>query len=88
MTFRQKKSSSYTLFDLSAAIRSYGWIVPAYSLPDNAKDTVLMRVVVREGFSRDLADIFLENLKQSMEKLSGKGIEKSKISSRRGHAVS
>ena len=35
--------------------------------------TVLMRVVVREGFSRDLADIFLENLQQSMERLSGKG---------------
>ncbi len=88
VTFRQKKANSYTLFDLSAAIRSYGWIVPAYSLPDNAKDTVLMRVVVREGFSRDLADLFLENLKQSMEKLSGKEMKKSKISSRRGHAVS
>ena len=38
-----------------------------------------LRVVVREGFSRDLADIFLENLKQSMDKLSGKGIEKHQI---------
>ena len=88
VTFKQKEKGKYSLFDLSAAVRSFGWIVPAYSLPHNAQDTVLMRVVVRESFSRDLADLFLENLKESMNNLSGSKIKGSDISSRKGHAVS
>ncbi|WP_337860552.1 glutamate decarboxylase [Ferroplasma sp.] len=88
VTFKQKKESAFTLFDLSAAIRSFGWIVPAYSLPDNAQNTVLMRVVVRESFSRDLAELFLENLKQAIDSLTGKKIKGSDLSSRKGHAVS
>jgi len=47
-----------------------------------------MRVVVRESFSRDLADLFLENLKEAMNNLSGSKIKGSGISSRKGHAVS
>ncbi|HIH60369.1 MAG TPA: glutamate decarboxylase, partial [Ferroplasma sp.] len=86
--FKQKEKGKYSLFDLSAAVRSFGWIVPAYSLPHNAQNTVLMRVVVRESFSRDLADLFLENLKEAMNNLSGSKIKGSGISSRKGHAVS
>jgi glutamate decarboxylase len=88
VTFKQKNETSYTLFDLSAAIRSFGWIVPAYSLPHNAQNTVLMRIVVRESFSRDLADLFLENMKHAMDNLSGKRVTGSGLSSRKGHAVS
>ena len=34
---------------------SYGWQVPAYTMPDDATDVVVLRIVVREGFSADLA---------------------------------
>jgi glutamate decarboxylase len=88
VTFKQKKKDNYSLFDLSAAVRSFGWIVPAYSLPHDAHDTVLMRIVVRESFSRDLADLFLDSLKKAMDTLSGNKIKSSGISARKGHAVS
>ena len=49
------KGWGYTEFDVSAALRSYGWQVPAYTMPDGAQDITVLRVVVREGFSADLA---------------------------------
>ena len=45
----------YTEFDVSHALRAYGWQVPAYTMPDDANDVAVLRVVVREGFSADLA---------------------------------
>jgi len=45
----------YTEFDVSHALRSYGWQVPAYTMPADATDVAVLRVVVREGFSADLA---------------------------------
>ena len=47
-----------TLYHLSDALRQRGWIVPAYPLPANAQQTHVMRAVVKENFSRDLAEKF------------------------------
>ncbi len=52
----------YTEFDVSAQLRSYGWQVPAYTMPDGAADVTVLRVVVREGFSADLARSLWEDL--------------------------
>ncbi|HTM85745.1 MAG TPA: glutamate decarboxylase [Mycobacterium sp.] len=45
----------YTEFDVSHELRTYGWQVPAYTMPANATDVAVLRVVVREGLSADLA---------------------------------
>lgn len=52
----------YTEFDVSAALRSYGWQVPAYTMPPGAENISVLRVVVREGFSADLARSLWEDL--------------------------
>ena len=52
----------YTVFDLSERLRSRGWLVPAYTFPEALTDTAVIRVVVRNGFGRDLADAFLSDL--------------------------
>jgi len=54
--------AGYSVFDLSERLRTRGWLVPAYTLPDNLTGTAVMRIVVRNGFSRDLADVFLADL--------------------------
>jgi len=54
--------ASYSVFDLTERLRSRGWLVPAYTFPENLTDTAVIRVVVRNGFSRDLADAFLTDL--------------------------
>jgi len=55
------KSAFYDEFTISDRVRSRGWIIPAYT---NAKNSTikLLRIVVREGFSRDMADNFLRDL--------------------------
>jgi glutamate decarboxylase len=55
ISFRLKGDRGYTEFDVSHALRSFGWQVPAYTMPDGATDVTVLRVVVREGFSTDLA---------------------------------
>ncbi|MGV9802313.1 glutamate decarboxylase [Mycobacterium sp. NPDC003449] len=55
VSFRLKGDPGYTEFDVSQALRAYGWQVPAYTMPEGATDVVVLRVVVREGFSADLA---------------------------------
>ncbi len=60
-----KDDAGYTAFDLSHKVRERGWIIPAYRLPPNAQDITLFRVVVKENFSRDLADMCFEHIMQA-----------------------
>jgi glutamate decarboxylase len=65
--------SRYTVFDVSDHLRRYGWQVPAYSMPANAQDVAVMRIVVREGFSADLADLLLQHLRETIAHLDRNG---------------
>jgi len=64
--FRMKQGVPYSVFDLSAKLRERGWQVPAYTMPANVEDMAVLRVVVREGFSRDLADELLGALREAV----------------------
>ncbi|MEY8017942.1 glutamate decarboxylase [Mycobacterium servetii] len=55
VTFKLAGERGYTEFDVSHELRTYGWQVPAYTMPDNATDVAVLRIVVREGLSADLA---------------------------------
>lgn len=61
ISFRLKGDPGYTEFDVSHALRAYGWQVPAYTMPEGAEDVTVLRVVVREGFSADLARALKED---------------------------
>jgi glutamate decarboxylase len=63
VAFKLKGDPGYTEFDISQTLRSYGWQVPAYTMPDGATDVAVLRVVVREGLSADLARSLWEDLK-------------------------
>ena len=54
----------YTLYDLADRLRSRGWQVPAYSLPADAQEVVIQRMLVRHGVSRDLASLLLEDIER------------------------
>ncbi len=56
-----------SLYDLSDRMRERGWQVPAYSLPKNMENLVVMRIVVKENFSHDIANMFINDLKEQME---------------------
>jgi len=56
----------FNLFDLSDRIRMRGWQIAAYAMPSNREDLVIMRILVRHGVSRDLADLLITDLKSCM----------------------
>jgi glutamate decarboxylase len=64
---------AYDVFDVSRRLREHGWLVPAYTFPANRQDLAVLRVVCRNGFSQDLADILLENLGQLLPELRAQG---------------
>lgn len=60
---------AYSVFDVSDGLRKRGWQLPAYTLPANLERQAVLRIVVRNGFSRDLADLLLEDLRRDLEHL-------------------
>ncbi|MEZ4486377.1 MAG: glutamate decarboxylase [Cyanobacteriota/Melainabacteria group bacterium] len=70
VVFRLLDTSIYDVFDLSHVLRTRGWIVPAYTMPPNAESVEVLRVVVRESFTRDLADILLNDMEEAMKLLT------------------
>jgi glutamate decarboxylase len=61
--------TNYTVFDVSSRLREEGWLVPAYTFPENRQDLSVLRVVVRAGMSRDMADLFLAALRKQTASL-------------------
>ncbi len=57
----------YTLYDLADRLRSRGWQVPAYALPADVQDTVIQRILVRHGVSRDLGSLLIEDMQRCLD---------------------
>jgi glutamate decarboxylase len=70
--FRLKPDrTNYTVFDVSAKLRERGWQVPAYTLPDDLTDVAGLRIVVRNGFGIDMANLLLDDLRKATEFFEG-----------------
>ncbi|WP_318202120.1 glutamate decarboxylase [Streptomyces sp. SCL15-4] len=61
--------TSYDVFDVSRRLRESGWLVPAYTFPAHREDLSVLRVVCRNGFSHDLAELFLADLTRLLPEL-------------------
>ncbi|MFB6958944.1 glutamate decarboxylase [Streptomyces sp. NPDC056309] len=60
---------AFDVFDVSRRLRENGWLVPAYTFPPNREDLSVLRVVCRNGFSADLAELFLDDLRRLLPEL-------------------
>ena len=63
------KSAKWTLYDLQDKLKQSGWMIPAYTLPKSLEDIVVMRVVVKQGFTRDMADMMLADMRAAVAEL-------------------
>jgi glutamate decarboxylase len=63
------KDAAFTVFQLSKMLRQKGWIVPAYYLPENAQDVAVMRMVIKENFSRDMVELLFSDIMQAYHSL-------------------
>lgn len=65
--FRVKKGNNFSVFDVSRLMRSRGWLIPAYTLPPNNESEAVLRIVIKEGFSRDMGNLLIEDFKRTLE---------------------
>lgn len=56
------KDENFTVFQLSDKLREKGWIIPAYTLPENAANISVMRMVIKENFGRDMVEILFKDI--------------------------
>lgn len=69
VAFKLKDSSKHTVFEIADSLRKFGWIVPAYTMPANAEHIAVLRVVVREDFSRSLAERLLSDIDKVLNEI-------------------
>jgi glutamate decarboxylase len=67
VAFSLKDTTNCSVFDLQDKLSSRGWIVPAYTCPEGAKDLAIMRVVVKQNFSCDMADMLVNDMQTALE---------------------
>src|SRR6266576_2056964 len=65
---------NFTVFDVSNALRERGWQVPAYTFPKNREDLAALRVVVRRGFTHDMADLLLADVNRQLPRLESQAV--------------
>jgi len=63
------KKAKWTLYDLQDKLMQRGWMVPAYTMPKDIEDMVVMRIVVRQGMSRDMADMLIQDISDAVAEL-------------------
>jgi glutamate decarboxylase len=67
---KEGEDPGYTLYDLADRMRVRGWQVPAYPLTGSVSDISVQRVLVRQGVSRDLCELLVADLRESIEHFS------------------
>ncbi|HUA74222.1 MAG TPA: glutamate decarboxylase [Solirubrobacteraceae bacterium] len=66
---RASEPETTDLMLLSHLLRERGWIVPAYTLPPNAEHITVLRMVIKENFSRDMVGLLAHDVGASMRVL-------------------
>lgn len=64
-----RKGAKYDEFAVAHQLRERGWVVPAYTMAPHSENMKLMRVVVREDFSKSRADALIQDFKFAIDTL-------------------
>ncbi len=70
VALRASDPAKTDLNHLSQLLRERGWIVPAYTLPPNAEHITVLRMVIKENFSRDMVDMLAHDVGVAMKTLA------------------
>ncbi|MCJ1255064.1 hypothetical protein MMC24_002880 [Lignoscripta atroalba] len=65
-----KHKHEYDEFAIAHQLRERGWVVPAYTMAPHSEQLKLMRVVVREDFSRSRCDFLIADIKLAVDTLN------------------
>ena len=76
------KDVDFDVFQLSEKLREKGWIVPAYTLPEDAEDIAVIRMVIKESFGRDMIDMLFNDMVDTCSRLKELAIKKEDVEER------
>jgi glutamate decarboxylase len=66
---KEGQNPGFSLYDLSERVRMRGWLIASYPLPADRGKTVIQRILIRHGVSRDLAQLLLDDLSKAIKHL-------------------
>jgi glutamate decarboxylase len=66
-TLKEPSSAGFSLYDLGDRLRMRGWLIASYPLPPDRQDTVVQRVLVRHGVSRDMVTLLADDLRRAVD---------------------
>ncbi len=69
-TLKDPATAGFSLYDLSDRVRIRGWQIASYPLPPDRQQTVVQRILVRHGVSRDMASLLANDIRQGLEYLA------------------
>lgn len=64
------KKHEFDEFAVAHQLRERGWVVPAYTMAPHSEGLKMMRVVVREDFSRSRCDQLIQDIKLALDTLT------------------
>ena len=67
IAWSQRAESNWSLYDLADRLRDRGWQVPAYPMPANRQNLLVQRAVIRNGFTHDLADMLVRDIRRHLD---------------------
>ena len=74
---KNSEKAGFTLYDLSERVRMRGWQIASYPLPPERRETVVQRVLIRRGVSRDMASLLLDDIRRGIEHLQRNPVARS-----------
>lgn len=69
-TLRDPMRAGFSLYDLSDRLRMRGWQIASYPLPPDRQDTVVQRILIRYGVSRDMATMLADDIRCALTHFS------------------
>ncbi|KAI7904902.1 glutamate decarboxylase [Cokeromyces recurvatus] len=70
VAFRLNERHHYDEFDIASRLRERGWIVPAYTMAHKVEHMKMLRIVVREDFSRSRCEILVRDILATIHSLN------------------
>jgi glutamate decarboxylase len=79
-------ATEFTLYDVADRLRERGWLVPAYSMPPKREDLVIQRILIRHGFTREMGEELLVEMKRTVEELKHRAGQLARVDAGAGSA--
>lgn len=67
----------FSLYDLSDRVRMRGWQIASYPLPSNRQETIIQRIMIRHGVSRDMGSLLVDDIKRALAYFEQNPVQKS-----------